>query len=242
MRRKEVQLVLPLLEANSQTRAGGVSCIYCGNSANTRDHAPPRGILEQPLPSNLRTVPACQTCNAGWSKDEEYLAVILAQIGERPHLMAKLEPGGKVDRALSKSPGLDETITKALSVVGERVYLTPDFKRIDPILRKIAYGLYVLRYGRGAKFDGFSVCSISGPGEEIPGHLVAAQWNWPGQRRKRWTVVQEGVFSFMFARGWMVHEPSLYCLLDMHETIFSAVSCPPPSGRRSTARLRSKPW
>lgn len=183
------------------------------------------------------------TRNAGWSLDEEYRAVVLAHVGHHPHLMAKVNEGGTVDRALSASPALDDYITKSL-LPGEdgRVWFQPDLDRIGRITTKIAFGLYCLRCGRGATLRDFSTHWIAGPEQEIPQHLVAAQWIWPGLRRKRWTTVQKGVFSFLFAKGWMAADPPLYCLLNFHETIFAAISCPPSIGMRANQRLRSKPW
>jgi hypothetical protein len=231
------------VRADGHRRPAIDSCVYCGAAANTRDHVPPKTLLEEPRPINLRIVPSCISCNAGWSLDEEYVAVILAQVGHHPHLMAKIEEGGVVDRALSAAPGLDETITKSL-VAGDdgRVWFRPSLDRVGRITTKLAFGLFCLKYGRGAAIRDFSTDWISGPEQEIPQRLVAAQWIWPGLQRKRWTTVQKGSFSFLFAKGWMADDPPLYCLLDLHGTIFAAVRCPAPIGRPRDRRLRSKPW
>lgn len=239
------QLLLPLGPDQPSRRSSAKQhlCVYCGATASTRDHAPPKAILEEPYPPNLRTVPSCRSCNAGWSLDEEYLAVVLAQVGHVPHLAAKVEEGGKIDRALAASPGLDETIVKALRVTDDgRVWFQPDVARIRRITTKVAFGLHALRYGRGSGLDRFETTWIGGPGDEPPFNLVTAQWKWPGIRRKRWRVVQRGAFSFLFAEGWLAGDPPLFCLLDFHRTIFAAVSCPAPVGRRVNQRLPAKPW
>lgn len=207
-------------------------------------HVPPKTLLERPLPPNLRTVPACRACNAGWSKDEEYLAVVLAHVGHQPHLTEKVEPGGVVDRALSTAPGFDQHIENSLSP-GEdgRIWLQVDLGRIDRIATKVAYGLYCLQYGMGPPLKEFSTCWLSGPEQEIPMPFIAAQHFWPGIRRKRWVTVQAGVFRFLFARGWMTTDPPLYCFLDFHQTILAAVSCPSAVRRRQPyKRLAAKPW
>src|SRR5258706_7560399 len=47
-------------------------CYLCGSLENlTRDHVPPRGFFPPPLPSNLITVPCCNSCNHGYSLDDE---------------------------------------------------------------------------------------------------------------------------------------------------------------------------
>jgi hypothetical protein len=67
------------------------------------------------------------------------------------------------------------------------VLFTVDLARIGRIATKIAHGLYCLRYGPGAPREAFAPVWLSGPGDEPPQFIVAAMWNWPGIRRKRWT-------------------------------------------------------
>lgn len=219
-------------------RSPARACIYCAVPATTRDHVPPKVLLEKPWPPNLRIVPACAACNVSWSLDEQYFAIALAQVGHVPHLMAKVEPGGVVDRTLQAAPRLDDQIINALTP-GEdgRIWFAMDIARIGRVATKIAYGLYCLRYGLGAPLEAFAPRWLSGPEEEPP-----AMWNWPGIRRKRWTVVQKGAFRFLFAKGRMVSDPPLYCFMNFHHTILAAVSCPAPVGRRKNDRLRARPW
>ena len=79
-------------------------CVYCGEPATTKDHVPPRCLLEKPYPTNLRTVPCCSRCNSKFSLDEQYFLILLSQIGASPTLAAKVESGGAIDRALSRRP------------------------------------------------------------------------------------------------------------------------------------------
>lgn len=157
--------------------------------------------------------------------------------------MAKVEPGGVIDRTLSASPLLDDRIIDSLAI-GEdgRVSFQPELDRIARITTKIAFGLFCLKYGPGPALPEFSTPWISGPEQQLPPHLVAAQWVWPGVRRKRWTTVQEDIFGFLFAKGWTTEDPPLYCMIELHRTIFAAVRCPAPVGRRKESRLRAKPW
>lgn len=52
-------------------------CCYCGDYADTVDHVPSKAFLDRPYPENLPVVPCCTKCNAMFSKDEEYVAVLL---------------------------------------------------------------------------------------------------------------------------------------------------------------------
>ena len=220
--------------ASPQRRSDGPprgpdACVYCGAPATSRDHVPPRFLLEQPLPRDLLTVASCSGCNNSFSLDEQYLQVVIAQIGHVPHLMAKVEEGGVVDRALERDPGLDQRIVDSLEVRSDgRVRLVTEQARILRIVRKIAYGLFVRRYAKRPRLDAFSALAVSGTEEEIPQPIVAACHYWPGIRRKRWTSVQKGVFSYLFAKGWLSHDPPLYCLVDLHRTLLGVVACPDP--------------
>jgi hypothetical protein len=241
----EEQLGLPMAQgAGSRNHRRAITtCIYCGGKAETRDHVPPKALLVEPWPNNLRTVPSCSPCNTNWSLDEQYLAIMLAHLTEHPGIAARLDPGGAVDRALEASPLLDDRIASSLSVDDEgRVSLAPEIGRMARIGEKVAHGLHVLEYGTGPGLADFRVLRIAGPGEELPQRLIAVEWTWPGLKRKRWTTVQKGVFSYLFARGWMAEDPPLYCLINLADTLLMYVACPPPVGQAAGRRLRSKPW
>jgi hypothetical protein len=237
------QLQLPLGPGKSRRHKGlDQFCLYCGRPADSREHVPPKTLLEKPWPINLRTVPACAPCNQSWSLDEEYLAVVIAHVGDAPHLAAKVENGGKFDRALQFSPHLDDRIINSLSVDAEgQVQFQPEMSRIAVVVEKVAFGLYALRYGRGASRADFSCVAVAGPGSELPPNLLPALWIWPGLRRKRWTPVQNNVFSFLFAKSWRAGDAPLYCFMDLHDTLIAAVRCPPPVAR-AKGRLTSAPW
>lgn len=207
-------------------------CLYCGRPADTRDHVPPKVLLQRPLPANVRTVPACGPCNRSWSLDEEYLAIVLAQIGTTPYLAAKAGEGGSVDRALMASPGLDERIIRSLSVDAGEVYFAPEFARVANVAEKIAWGLHALRYGPGSTRFAFKCIVVADASEHPPPALLSVLYVWPGNRTKRWTTVQDGVFSFLLAKSWMAGVAPLYCVMNLYETLLVAVSCPPPVSHR----------
>ena len=52
-------------------------CIYCGGIATTREHCPSKTFLKKPRPTNLPVLPACVSCNNGFSKDEMYVKEFL---------------------------------------------------------------------------------------------------------------------------------------------------------------------
>ena len=59
-------------------------CVYCGDIADSKDHVPPKVLLETPYPPNLCTVPACRACNASYADDERYYRDAMAHVGFVP--------------------------------------------------------------------------------------------------------------------------------------------------------------
>lgn len=61
------------------------TCVICGvRLAETVDHVPPKGFFRGVVNAQLRTVPACRTCNNGASSDDEDVRFFIsAQIGKQ---------------------------------------------------------------------------------------------------------------------------------------------------------------
>jgi 5-methylcytosine-specific restriction endonuclease McrA len=54
-------------------------CVYCGVLGPvTDDHVPPRSFYPAIPPKNLITVPSCEPCNIGFSKEDDYVRLVLA--------------------------------------------------------------------------------------------------------------------------------------------------------------------
>lgn len=56
------------------------NCVYCGKPADTSDHIPPQCIFAEPRKESLIEVPSCNSCNKGFSKDDEYFRTVLTMI------------------------------------------------------------------------------------------------------------------------------------------------------------------
>jgi hypothetical protein len=204
--------------------------VYCGQRATTRDHVPPRSLLERPFPSNLPTVAGCEPCNCGFSLDEQYFLVLLGQIGNSQTITAKVAPGGVIHRALTRAPALDERIFQALESDDEdgRILIRPEINRIRRVIRKIALGLFVLRYGRVPALD--SVRPVNAYPynleDQRPAPYFIATFT-ERFRSKQWKHIQRGVFSYIFVR-----DPSsssrVWCVMDFHQTLWGVAHLPNP--------------
>jgi len=115
-------------------------CVYCGAQPETRDHVPSRVLLDEPYPPFLPVVPACNSCNASFSLDEQYLACFLECV-----LCGTTEPAelqrSKISRTLSKSPALRHRINASQKIDDAgKVLWQPEISRVSKIILKLARG------------------------------------------------------------------------------------------------------
>jgi hypothetical protein len=143
-------------------------CVYCQiNQATTRDHVVPRNLFLSPLPLNMVTVPACQSCNFEKSKNDDYLRdMLIVDIHCSEHSVAKALIAGKMKRAMQKNRStIARTIVKqgrlAPMYTPSGIYLgdfpsfSLDGERINETFKTIARGLYYKL--RNQRFpDGYS--------------------------------------------------------------------------------------
>lgn len=165
--------------------------------------------------------------------DQEYFLAVIAQITTSPRLMPEIEPGGRIDRMLSNSVGLDERIISQLRVAddGQGVWIEPQEDRITRVVHAAARGLYYVRYGVVADREEFRVVTV-GPEQFVLGQLVGALYS-ERFRGRRWLCFQPGVFEYTFVRAWWA--PRLLCVMRFYETVIGAIECRYPSHR---ARMR----
>ena len=130
-------------------------CIHCGkdlvHKEVSRDHVPSKVLLDRPYPKNLAVVPICRECNVGFSRDEEYLAAILASVisGSTDPRHLKF-PGAA--RVLEYSPRLrgriDEARRSQITLWGNpEVQWATEFERISRVLVKNARGHILYELG-----------------------------------------------------------------------------------------------
>ena len=114
-------------------------CIYCGGTAETRDHVPSRCLLEKPYPTNLPVVGCCDTCNQSFSLDEEYLVCLVESV-----LCGSTDPDDikrpSVARKMRKSPALRARIEQSRTVQDGQDAFVPEWDRIANVMLKLARG------------------------------------------------------------------------------------------------------
>jgi len=114
-------------------------CIYCGKEPNTRDHVPSKVLMDKPFPENLPVVPACEKCNKGFSKDEEYFACLIECILRGTTNPEKLERK-KVKGILKRSPKLRARLAEAMEIHEEQTFFRTEEERVKNVILKLARG------------------------------------------------------------------------------------------------------
>jgi hypothetical protein len=198
------------------------TCVYCGHSADTQDHVPPKLLYNKPYPKNLLTVPCCGSCNGAWSKDEQYFKIALSFLSGNADLDAMHDIGGFTDKTLSypEALGLDDSIPNSIGVDEfGRPYFIPDEARIRRVLEKIALGLCVLRGWNttGASFttlffDRLSELLLVPTSEDYPETIFQ-------KSQQTWNVVQPSVFEYALFRRANDSSGTAYWALRFYNSI-----------------------
>lgn len=147
--------LMEYLDDYSDSRLRG-GCVFCGGPEETRDHVPSRIFLDPPFPTNLPVVPACWSCNNGFSRDEEYVACLVeaAAIGSTNPADMRRQ---RVAKILRRSPKLRTAIDNGRTQQGDQVQYAAQEDRVRNVILKLARGHAVFELGRPVRSDPESV-------------------------------------------------------------------------------------
>lgn len=194
-------------------------CVHCGGTTETRDHAPSKILLDKPYPRNLPVLPACPTCNEGFSTDEEYLACFIECVlhgSTDPDKQARK----KVSRILAESQALRERIERSKKQSqtlggGEIIVWRPEEDRVRNVILKLArcHAAFELNEPQIRDPDHYMVTPLEGLSREQREHFETAPdtgvWPEVGSRAMQrmtvgdqpysdgWLEVQEGRYRYM---------------------------------------------
>lgn len=138
-----------------------ITCIYCGKTADTREHIPPKQFFKGTPDNPLITVPSCKACNAGFQKDEDffrqfYTSILMDRSPEAKKLME-----GEVSRSILRTPALGHQMFSQMKLVGAytksglykgkmTMYTVSDSdkERINRVVTKVIKGLFFHEFGQ----------------------------------------------------------------------------------------------
>lgn len=137
------------------------SCVHCRKRpAVSRDHVPPKGLFQRPRPDNLIRVPACEDCDNGRTKDDEYLQHIysfdyradtnLSASNRRNSILAKFKDGIRTAAlaALLRKGRPTSFYTPSGLYVGDGLEIDVDGRRLTRVHKCVVTGLFYVEYGR----------------------------------------------------------------------------------------------
>lgn len=196
-------------------------CIHCAREMRglrkSRDHVPSKVLLRKPYATNLPVVEICSRCNAGFAKDEEYVAAFVsaALSGSTEPVLQRIPQGRAI---LGRSAGLRTAIEAARqeyrTTGGEvRSIWRPEVGRFSRVVTKNARGHALYEFGEpmlGEPDDvGIKPLAALTRDERVEFEDVAGGKGWPevGSRMLSrsvggqdlvddWVVVQGGVYRY----------------------------------------------
>ena len=196
-------------------------CIHCGGGigqlGSNRDHVPSKSLLHKPYPDNLPVVEICQTCNSGFSSDEEYMAAFLGAVltgSTEPEAQASPVAGRILRRNLKLRSQIERAKTEYSTVGGDtRVIWKPDMARVTNVVVKNARGHAFYEYGEPmlSEPDHVGVWPLESlTGEEHSQfETIDMGMGWPevGSRmltrvitgqdlEDGWVIVQDGIYRY----------------------------------------------
>jgi len=182
------------------------NCAYCSAPATTRDHVPTKKLFPSPRPSDLITVPSCESCNNRLSPDEEYFVHVLLSLREadtptawklRNELFAK----ERTARRLRMSHLMLSTIKRVRMVTAGGLHLgyghtfEVDLDRFDRVVEKVARGLWFAEFQEQLPQDRIASVLLNPPREGQAGELIEAVFqNGSGKD------IGPGIFEYRIAK------------------------------------------
>jgi len=195
-------------------------CVYCGGPPDTCDHIPSRVLLDEPFPDNLPVAECCETCNTGFSLDEQYLACFIDCVIAGSTLPSDVARP-KVKRILAETPALTSRIAVSeIKGLFDQQIWEPEIDRIHNVFLKlarghVAYELSLLRIDEPLRIactpiiamDDHDVEHFLNPQEtpfwpEIGSRaFIRACKQFPDLAADHWKVVRPGRYQYLVSQA-----------------------------------------
>jgi len=196
------------------------------------------------------TLPACTSCNGGFSQDEARTAAVVCTVSFKAADQRALASGGRLCAAMERDASLREFISSRL---GDDGIFRPDqivFATISRIMTKTAMGLLFHEFGQLVPMDGIRVVVIDHTHNVDPSALaeihrrddcgwaevtpssrelerqVLATFGHKPPNMPDWRVYVPDYFEYMFLRRT---NGRLLTSLKIHDALTVLLECPWPS-------------
>ena len=189
--------------------------MFCGAGPATREHVVSKMFLDDPLPDHLPLVHSCQSCNNGFSRDEEYLGCLIDCVvsgSTDPEAVGRY----KVRASLRHSPALAARIAAGRVEAGNgQLVWKPEEERVRSIALKLARGHAAHQYSEPRLDDpeGVTVVPLATMTLEQRHwfETIPESPGWPeiGSRAFVNILVADGN-AFSDENGWTILQPGRY--------------------------------
>lgn len=213
------------------------NCVYCDNEANTREHIPSKVFLSKPYPSNLHVVSACQECNNGFSKDEEFVAFILDYLNAigseatMDSLRAKYHRWDILEKRILKAITRDNDGSLSLKLETERILNIIKKFAICHVLYETGIKTYInpshMVFGFFSEMSEQEIIAFNTPiadtiFPEIGSRLMQRMALLGNGYVSDWVIVQEGNYRYYVTAGSifivrLVIKETLFCEITWDE-------------------------
>jgi hypothetical protein len=145
-------LRMGLLAMTGDSIVPEIRCTYCGATENlSADHVPPKCLFPEDRRQALVTVPACQSCNGGFSRDDEYFRFVVVAPAYDYNEAARRLWDGEIIRSVRRRPPMRAAVLNALRTlemhtpagvyVGVRPGFRIDWPRVKRVVERTVLGL-----------------------------------------------------------------------------------------------------
>lgn len=206
---------------------GIAGCAYCNApNAGTMDHVPPENLFPSPKPNDLISVPCCEECRQGWSKDDEYFRLAVVSCASLFPTPARDSVNETVLRSLGRpeAKGFSRFINESLmrvqltnddgAVVGDARAIGVVKPRFDRVVGRIVRGLFYKELGRNLPVGYRTEIHFNQSGfpDALPLLLPKLHLFTPPR------VVGDGVFAYRYGKA-VEDENSIIWLLMFYEAV-----------------------
>ena len=192
-------------------------CVYCGGPPETKDHVPPKVLLDEPYPDNLPTVPSCATRNGNCSLHEQYVACLVEcavtgtlepdrtlrpkvkrMLEENPALRLRLEGSRTADASghLSWKPEADRVRAVVLKLARGHAAYELSLPQLDDPLDVSFAPFVVMTYEQRTLFESGTASGLGFWPEIGSRAFIRAATNWQPPDPQGWLTVQEGRYRY----------------------------------------------
>ncbi|HCE2179316.1 TPA: hypothetical protein NGT44_002902 [Vibrio parahaemolyticus] len=127
-------------------------CYFCGDEANSDEHAPPKSFFPKGMRENLITVRSCPKHNNDKSKDDEYVRLFVVGTLD-PAVSTNEKVQSTAIRGVVRKHALGFKMLNNAEVVNGEIAVDFDYSRFESFFDSLARAIYFHHFGSSLSTD-----------------------------------------------------------------------------------------